>query len=441
MPTGSFKGGIHPLRRRHEGKLQTRDVPIREFISDAVAIPMSMHLGAPSTPCVKKGEIVRVGQVIGEPAGALGLPVHASVSGEVISVEPRPMLGAAPCECVTIKNDFADEWIDGVHGLGNVETVDPDKIIPAVKAAGICGMGGAAFPTHIKLTVPEGKFLDTVILNGAECETYLTSDYRLMLESPLKVVDGLRAVMRALRVKRGVIAIEDNKREAAAAVKSAAAGREGVEVRLLRTKYPQGSEKQLIKAITGREVPQRKLPLDVNTIVINVATAAAIAEAVVDGRPLISRITTVTGCVKKPANLLVRIGTMTEDIIGACEGYAEEPGKIIMGGGMTGPCAPDDSLPVTKGCGGIVVLNEKEARSAEEGPCIRCARCVEACPVGLNPYLLKHLCDADDLKTAQAENVMDCIVCGCCSYVCPARRWLTASFKNAKDKIALAARR
>lgn len=428
------------MHDKHEGKDQTRDVPIRSFVSDTVAIPMAMHLGAPSNPVVKKGDYVKVGQLIGEPMGALGLPVHASVSGQVTEVAPKASLGAAPVMTVTIKNDFMDTWVEK-NGLGNVETADPALIVPTIKAAGICGMGGATFPTHIKLMVGEGKYCDTIILNGAECETYLTSDYRLMIETPLRVVDGLRAVMRALNVERGVIAIEDNKPEAIATMRKAATGRDGVEIKVLRTKYPQGGEKQLIKAITGREVPSKKLPLDVHTIVINVATAAAIADAVVDGIPLIERVTTVTGCVMKPSNMLLRIGTIFQDVIGACEGYSEEPGKIIAGGGMTGPCAPDNDASVTKGGGGIVVLNQKDARSVAEQPCIRCARCVEVCPIGLNPYRIKHFCDRGDLKGAEANYVMECIVCGCCSYTCPSRRWLTASFKITKDAISAQARR
>ena len=425
----------------HEGKLPTRNVPVQEFVSDTMCILMGMHLGAPSTPCVQKGDHVKVGQVIGEPVGFLGLPVHASVSGEVIDVSPRPYLGAAPMMCVTIKNDFQDEWVEGVKGYGNVETVDPSLIVPAIKNAGICGMGGASFPTHVKFAVKEGQYCDTIILNGAECETFRTADYRLRLETPLRVVDGLRAAMRALNVKRGVIAIEDNKPEAIEMMKKTAQGRDGVEVMTLKTKYPQGGEKQLIQAVTGRQVPQKKLPLDVHTIVLNVGTAAAIADAVIDGKPLISRITTVTGCVKEPKNLLLRVGTIFADAIGECGGYSEEPGKIAAGGGMTGLCAPNDEIPMTKATNGIVVYNQQDAKSLEEGPCIRCGRCVEACPIGLNPYLLKHYCDAEKLDLAAKNNVMDCIVCGCCSFACPARRWLTAAFKNAKDQIAAAAKR
>ncbi len=429
------------MHKAHEGKLPTRNVPIREFISDEVCILMGMHLGPPSNPIVKKGDLVKMGQVIGEPVGFLGVPVHASVSGEVLEVGLKPYLTASPAMCVTIKNDFQDEWVKDLTAYGSVETVNPASIIPAIKAAGICGMGGAGFPTHVKLTVGEGKYCDTIILNGAECETFLTADYRLMLENPERVVDGLRAAMRALDVKRGVIGIEDNKPEAIAAMQKAAAGREGVEVMPLKTKYPQGGEKQLIQAVTGRQVPQKKLPLDVHVIVLNVGTAAAIADAVTAGKPLVSRLTTVTGCVKQPANLLLRIGTLFSAAIAECGGFSEEVGKITAGGGMTGICAPNEDVPVTKVTNGIVCYSVKDAVSLEETACIRCGRCVEVCPMNLSPYLLKHYCDTEKLDLAEAHNVLDCTACGSCSYICPANRWLTASLKNAKDKITLAKKR
>jgi len=262
-----------------------------------------------------------------------------------------------------------------------------------------------------------------------------------MMEESQRIVDGLRAAMRALNVERGVIGIEDNKPDAIEAMKRAAAGREGVEVMPLFTKYPQGSEKQLIYSVTGREVPSKKLPLDSHVVVLNVGTAKAIADAVIDGKPLIQRVTTVKGCVKEPANLRLRMGTIVADVIGECGGYTEEAGKIVMGGCMTGLCAPNDQVVIMKGSNGVLVFNEQDAKSYEEGPCIRCGRCVESCPIGLNPYRMKHFADAGDLKGAEANDVMECIVCGSCSYICPARRWLTASFKNTKDAIMLAARR
>ena len=439
MQKKTFRRGVHPLHHAHEGKLPTRNLETQEYVSDTVTISMAMNIGAPAVPCVKKGDLVKMGQVIGEAGGFMSVPVHASVSGEVTAVEPIPYLGAAPVMAVTIKNDFTDTWCE-LHPLGSVEQVDPAKVIPAIRDAGITGMGGASFPTHVKLTFREGASCDTIIVNGAECETHLTADFRLMLENGVRIVDGLRAVMRALKVSKGIIAIEDNKPEAIAAMKKAAAGREGVFIQPLKTKYPQGGEKQLIEAVTGRQVPTKKLPIDVHVVVLNVATCAAIADAVIDGKPLISRITTVTGCVRTPANLRLRIGTITEDVIGECGGFSETPGKIFFGGAMTGLCLPNTNVPMAKSTNGIVVFNEKEARSKEESPCIRCGRCVAACPIGLNPYQIKVAADASDFAAADRLHVNDCMLCGSCAYACPSRRWLTASFKFAKDKLAAEAR-
>lgn len=436
----SFRGGVHPLHGIHEGKGATAAKPVREFVSDSVVIPMSMHIGAPSKPLVKKGDRVLVGQVIGEPVGGLGLPVHSSISGTVTDVGPKQQLGAKAVMCVSIENDFMDEKVEWT-GLGNVETCPADQIIPAIKNAGVCGMGGASFPTHVKLTPPPEKKCDTIVVNGAECETYLTADHRLMLETPMRVVDGLRAAMRAMGVKKGIIAIEDNKPDAIAAVKAAAQGREGVEVAVLRTKYPQGGEKQLIEATTKRQVPSGGLPADAGVIVINAGTAAAIADAVIDGKPLIERILTVTGKVREPSNLKVRIGTVFMDIIGACGGYSEEPGKLVSGGTMTGICAPSEGVSAVKATSGIVVLNQKESDLPDENPCLRCGRCVDTCPIGLNPYRLKDLCEAHKFAEAKEEHLMDCILCGSCSYICPAHRMLTANFKIGKEMIQLAARR
>ena len=433
----TFRGGVHPA---HGSKAQTQGLATRSFVSDTVRIIMNMNIGAPSQPCVAKGDHVKIGQVIGEPVGFLGLPVHASVSGEVVSVEPIPYLSEQPAMCVTIHNDFADEWVE-LHPLGSVETVDPALIIPAIKNAGICGLGGASFPTHVKLSIKPEQKCDCIIANGAECETHLTCDHRLMVENPVRVVDGLRAAMRAINVKQGVIAIEDNKPDAIEAMRKACQGREGVRVQVLKTKYPQGGEKQLIEAVTGRQVPSGGLPIQAGVIVMNVATCAAVADAVIDGKPLVERIVTVTGAVREPANLRLRIGTITEDIIGECGGFSGEVGKVIFGGAMTGMCAPNTSIPIAKATGGILVLDKQDAASVEEGPCLRCGKCVEVCPIGLHPLKIKIAADADRIDECKRLHVLDCTLCGSCSFICPAHRWLTASFKVAKQKLAAQAKK
>lgn len=342
--------------------------------------------------------------------------------------------------CVTIHNDFADEWVE-LHPLGSVETVDPALIIPAIKNAGICGLGGASFPTYVKLSIKPEQKCDCIIANGAECETHLTCDHRLMLENPVRVVDGLRAAMRAINVKEGIIAIEDNKPDAIEAMRKACQGREGVRVQVLKTKYPQGGEKQLIEAVTGRQVPSGGLPIQAGVIVMNVATCAAVADAVIDGKPLVERIVTVTGAVRQPANLRLRIGTITEDIIGECGGFSGDVGKVIFGGAMTGMCAPNTSIPIAKATGGILVLDKQDAASVEEGPCLRCGKCVEVCPIGLHPLKIKIAADADRIDECKRLHVMDCTLCGSCSFICPAHRWLTASFKVAKQKLAAQAKK
>lgn len=436
----TFRGGVHPLRSIGEGKTLTYSSPTRAVIPEIVVIPLGMHLGAPSAPCVEKGRRVRIGEVIATPVGGLGLPVHASVSGEVLFVENRQQLRAAPELCIGIQNDKLDEWVE-LNSLGTVEQADPAAIIAAVKSAGICGMGGAAFPTHVKLAVPEGKRAEMVILNGAECEPYLTADHRLMLESPQRIIDGLRLILKATGVERGVIAIEANKPDAIETMRFAASAYAEVEVRPLKTKYPQGSEKQLIHVITGREVPRGKLPIDAGALVFNVSTAAAICDAVTLGKPLVERITSVTGCVNEPGNLLLRVGTRYEEAVAACGGLRACAKKVFAGGPMTGLCAPDLSASVTKATNGIVAFDAQQAKTMQETACIRCARCVEICPIGLHPYLLRTDLDRTDFETAKKHGLMDCVLCGACSYICPARRYLSSSFKAARDELAAKARR
>ena len=437
----SMRGGVHPPDGKRAGKSATSSLPIRQYIPKTVRIPMLQFLGKPSDPIVKVGDHVKLGQKIGEASGFMSLSAHATVSGKVVSVEPEILMMGAAVVTVTIESDGRDEWAE-LNPLGNdIESVDKEAILPAIQAAGVCGMGGATFPTHVKLAIPEGKTCDSIIINGAECETHVSADHRLMLESPERIVNGLRLAMRALGVKYGIIGIEDNKKDAIETMKKAIKGIEGLNVAPLYAKYPQGGEKQLIHAITGHEVPSKKLPIDVGVVVLNVGTAAAIADAVLEGKPLIERVTTVTGIVNSPANLRLRIGTPIAEAIEASGGYMAAPYKLITGGCMTGVCAPDDSVPVTKGTNCIVALTEEQSKPLKENPCIRCGRCVDTCPVRLKPYLIKHFCDRGDLAGAESHDVMECIVCGCCSYICPARLNLTATFKDMKDAITREARR
>ena len=435
----TFRGGVHPLRHIGEGKPLTQASPIRAVAADTVIIAMGMHLGAPSAPCVAKGQRVKLGEVIATPVGGFGLPVHASVSGEVLFVEERQLLKSKPELCIGIQNDHADEWT-ALTPL-DAERASAAEIIAAVKNAGVCGMGGAAFPTHVKLTIPEGKHADVVILNGAECEPYLTADHRTMLEQSARIVAGLKLILRATGVKRGVIAVETNKPDAIKRMREAIADEADISVFPLKTKYPQGSEKQLIHVIAGREVPRGKLPLDAGALVFNVSTAAAVYDAVSLGKPLIERVCTVSCGVKEPGNLLLRVGTRYEDAILACGGMIDGARKIFAGGPMTGLCVASTEATVTKATNGIVVFDEKQAKAVQESACIRCARCVTVCPIGLHPYLMRSDLDRHDTDSAKQHGLMDCILCGACSYICPARRYLSSSYKAAKDELAAKARR
>lgn len=398
-----------------------------------------MHLGAPSAPCVAKGQHVKMGEVIATPVGGFGLPVHASVSGVVLFVEERQMLRNRPEVCIGIQNDHMDEWVD-CKPL-DAKNATPAQIIAAVKDAGICGMGGAAFPTHVKMTVPEGKQADVVILNGAECEPYLTADHRMMLEHSARIVEGLKVILRATGVRRGVIAIETNKPDAIKTMQEAVKGEADLSILPLKTKYPQGSEKQLIHVVTGREVPRGKLPLDAGALVFNVSTAAAVYDAVVLGQPLVERVTTVTCGVKNPSNLLLRVGTRYEDAINACGGIVEGARKVFAGGPMTGLCAADLNVSMTKATNGIVVFTDEQAKEVAESACIRCARCVHVCPTNLHPYLMRSDLDKRDTDAAKQHGLMDCVLCSACSYICPARRYLSSSFKAAREDLAAKARR
>ncbi|MGI6670379.1 MAG: electron transport complex subunit RsxC [Christensenellales bacterium] len=431
----TFGGGIHPLSDKHEGKAPTRMREITDFAPDQVTIPMDIHLGAPSVPIVAKGDYVKLGQVIATAVGPRGIPVHASVSGTVNDVGLRQLAGRVPSMTIVIDNDHKDDWVE-LTKVGGVEDAPKDQIIPAIQQAGICGLGGACFPTHAKMMIPEGKHVDTLIINGAECETFLTSDFRLMVEHPERIIQGTRLAMRAMDIDRAIIGIEDNKPEAIEAMSKAVHGHQGIEVAVLKTKYPQGGERYIISALLKREVPSGGLPLDAHVVVLNVGTVAAISDAVLEGRPLITRIVTVTGVVQNPSNLRVRVGTSIKDAVEFCGGYTEPPARIFYGGSMTGIAVPEDSFPITKANNGVVVLGEKQVTDYKESPCIRCGRCVRACPTRLNPFQIKDVLDnMDDLDGAEKLHITDCCVCGACSYVCPARRTLSASIKAGRDVI------
>lgn len=434
----TFKGGTHPPH----SKKATEQVALEKANAPKVVVlPMQQHIGAPCDPIVNVGDEVKVGQKIGEAKGFVSVPVHSSVSGKVIAIEPRLYSGGTKVTCVVIESDMQDTVHESVKSKGSLEALSADDIKTIIKEAGIVGMGGATFPTHVKLAPPPDKNVDTVILNGAECEPYLTSDHRLMLESPEDVVLGLQALMKALNVKKGFIGIEDNKMDALEIMQKAAAGKDGIKVVALHAKYPQGAEKQLIYACTGREVPSGGLTADAGCVVNNVGTAAAIANAIRTGMPLVERIVTITGeGISNPKNLVVKIGTSFREVIEQCGGFKGNPQKIIAGGPMMGIAQFHLDIPVIKGTSGILVLSEKEAKLPESSNCIRCGKCVEVCPINLMPAGLSANALMERFDQAEGLHAMDCIECGSCSFICPAKRPLVESIRLAKREI-LAKRR
>ena len=427
MKKHSFRGGIHPRDRKE----RTRNIPIVLLPpAEIMVYPMQQQLGVPCQPLVQKGDKVKMWQKIGDTDAFLSSPVHSSVSGEVIAVEPRLIPNGSMVTSVVIKNDFKDEICEGVT---------PQKkdapIKDVVREAGIVGMGGAGFPTHIKLSPPPDKNIDCIIVNGAECEPYLTSDHRVMVETPGEVINGLLKIIKNIPVKRAVIAIEENKPEAISAIKNAAQGTE-IEVCVLKTKYPQGSEKQLISAVTKRQVLSGSLPADIGVIVVNIDTCTAIARAYINGIPLTRRIVTVSGpAIKEPHNFEVRLGTPMQNLIDAAGGFVKPPEKILMGGPMMGLALSSLDIPVVKGTGAILAFDKKHARVPIPSNCIRCGRCVKGCPIHLIPLSLAAYSDAGDFEKCEKLGAMDCIECGSCTYSCPASRHLVQSIRLAKQKI------
>ena len=430
----TFKGGIHPPYRKEYTEKKALE---RAKSPKVVYIPLQQHIGASATPIVKVGDEVKLGQKIGEKQGFVSSNVHSSVSGKVIGIEEHEVPGGRGL-CIVVENDFKEELHESVKPKGNLENLSKEDIISIITEAGIVGMGGAAFPTHIKTSPPSDKQIDAVILNGAECEPYLTADHRLMLENPEDVVFGLKILMKSLNVSKGYIGIEVNKLDALESIKKEAQKYSDIQVIPLKVKYPQGAEKQLIYACTGKEVPSGGLPMDVGVVVNNVATAAQIAQTIKTGMPLVERITTVTGsCIKEPKNLIVKVGTLVFEVIQQCGGIKEDKnlGKVVIGGPMTGIAQYTMDIPVNKGESGILLLDEKESHKQKPQNCIRCGKCVDVCPAFLQPLYISAYSLKNDFESCEKYRVLDCIECGSCSFVCPSARPLLQSCINAKREI------
>ena len=414
-------GGVHPSDNKQWSKgsaIEVMELP------DVVNIPLGQHIGAPATAVVKKGDNVVVGQLIAEATGFMSANIHSPISGTVTAVDMQVNGQGLRQMMVTIKRE-GDEWDSNIDRSTTLVTecnLEPKAIIEKIKAAGIVGMGGATFPTHVKLSIPEGKKAEVLIINGVECEPYLTSDYRTMLERGEELIAGTRILMRAIGVTTAVIGVEANKPDAVKHLQGIIGNATDVKVQMLKTQYPQGGEKQLIAAVTGREVPAPPaLPIDVGAVVCNASTAVAVYEAVQKNKPLIERVVTVTGAaVPQPKNLLTRFGTPVEALIAKCGGLAEGDVKVINGGPMMGRALSNTAMPVMKGCSGITIMVGDAAKRGVESACIKCAKCVEACPMGLEPYLLSKQARKKAWDAMKANDITSCIECGCCQFTCPA---------------------
>lgn len=431
-------GGIHPS----DNKQWSKDKAIELLeLPDQVAVPMSQHIGAPATPIVQKGDKVLTGQLIGEAAGFVSANIHSPISGTVTAVDMLPNGQGQRRMMVVIKRE-GDEWVETIDRSPEIKracTLDAKEIIAKVKDAGIVGMGGAQFPTHVKLSIPEGQKANILIINGVECEPYLTSDYRTMLERGEMMLIGVSLLMRAISVDRAVIGVENNKPDAIAHLRKLIAdgAYRGIEVMPLKTRYPQGGEKQLIAAVTGRQVPPPPaLPISVGAVVCNASTAVAVYEAVQKNKPLIERVVTITGKhLKETHNYLTRFGTPYSTLIEKAGGLPEGDVKVLNGGPMMGRALVELSAPIMKGCSGVTVYSDGDAQRGEEMACIKCGKCVNACPIGLEPYLLSRASKLQKWDVAEEHNAPDCIECGCCSYTCPSYLPLLDYIRIAKQTV------
>lgn len=430
----TFSGGIHP----YDGKDLSKDKEIRDYLPKGDCVyPVSQHIGAPAVPLVKKGDHVFVGQKIAEAGGFVSANIHSGISGTVKAIEPRMTVNGTKVNSIVIENDGLFEEIDFTQNIKPLEQMYREDVKDVIKEAGIVGMGGAGFPTHVKLSPKNEEAIDTIIVNGAECEPYLTSDYRRMLEVPEKIVTGLQIVINLFDHAKGMIAIEDNKPKAIKVLTDLTKNIDNITVNTVKTKYPQGAERQLIFANTGRQIHSAMLPADAGCIVHNIDTIVAIYNAVIEGRPLYERIVTVTGdAVNDTANFRVRLGTNARELIDAVGGFnIEDPEKIISGGPMMGKAMFTLDVPVVKGSSALLCFREDIVSEVESSNCIRCGRCVEVCPGQVMPNKLATLASQGRIDEFLKYEGMECCECGCCSFVCPAKRHLTQTIAGTRKQI------
>ena len=433
MAHGAFAGGVHPAYNK---ELANRKAIEEMGVPQRLVVYFAQNLGAPPEPVVKKGDTVHKGQVIAEAKAFVSAPVHAPTSGTVKSIDTFPHPVGADMPAAVITPDGEDAWAEGRNVERDVGTLGPDEIKKLIHGGGLVGMGGATFPTHVKLSPPENKKINILIVNGAECEPFLTADHRLMVEHADGIIEGAALFARVLGVERIVMSIEKNKPDAITAMRERIAGRKGFDVAAVDVLYPQGAEKQLIYSITRLKVPAGGLPMDVGVLVQNVGTCFAAYEAVRFGRPLIQRVVTVTGSgITEPKNVLARVGTPFEDLVNFCGGISGDTGKVISGGPMMGVAQYSLGAAVTKGTSGVVFLRRGEITQYVSDPCIRCGKCVTVCPMRLNPSALSIFVERMAFDEAAEYHVLDCIECGCCAYVCPSRRPLVHHFRRAKVEV------
>ena len=427
-------GGVHPPENKlsADQAIEVLPLPKQAFI------PLNQNLGAPGVAQIQKGDVIKVGQLLAKGEAFISSNVHSPVSGKVLKID-NVMDPSGYKRPAVVVNVDGDEWVDGIDRTDTLVKeikLSQKEIVEKIHQLGIVGLGGATFPSHVKLMVPEGKIADVLIINGVECEPYLTADHRLMIEKGDEVLVGTSILMKGLGVERAIIGIENNKPDAIKNMTELAGKYKGIDVCPLKVKYPQGGEKQLIKATIKREVPSGKLPIEVGAVVNNVGTAFAVYEAVQKNKPLIERVVTITGkSVAKPGNFMVRIGTPIRELIEKAGGLPEDSGKMIGGGPMMGKALLSMDTPVVKGSSGILILRESESKRVDVKNCIRCARCVSVCPMGLEPVLLAQLAEMEMWEESEQENVMDCIECGSCHYTCPSGRPLLDYIRLGKNKV------